>query len=365
MVTARLRAAYFIAANTALLIWVLQAGACAGLGVYDLVVPALRRAPMSPEVEQNYAHMPRPDRDALLAATRAARFRYEPVMGMTTQAITSRFVNVDAHGIRANGPERRDLSALDGAVWFLGGSTSFGDGIADHETIPAQLERVLAKPVINLAVSGYSSAEENLLLNQYLRSGYRPSLVVFLDGINEACQDGPYDSAMTELFERSQRGYNWDLGGPLVHGYWRAARRVRTLMRPAARESAIPSLGCLRKGRRFPLAEWHARLMAERGATCGLYRVDCRTLVQPFAGVHGRRDALPPWFLETDAPYLGELFRHLEPGWRAAGAIFVTDALDGYGRHPFIDEVHYSADASRVIAAAIAARLTDAGGNSQ
>jgi hypothetical protein len=47
----------------------------------------------------------------------------------------------------------------------------------------------------------------------------------------------------------------------------------------------------------------------------------------------------------------------LEPNWRAAGAIFVTDALDHWARHAFNDEVHYSADASRLIAERVAQRL--------
>ena len=50
-------------------------------------------------------------------------------------------------------------------------------------------------------------------------------------------------------------------------------------------------------------------------------------------------------------------YHHLEPGWRAAGATFIVDALDNYQGHPFIDEVHYSADASRVIAELIVSRL--------
>ena len=54
---------------------------------------------------------------------------------------------------------------------------------------------------------------------------------------------------------------------------------------------------------------------------------------------------------------LRALFEHLEPNWRASGAIFVTDALDHYDRHAFVDEVHYSADASRLIAETIASRL--------
>ena len=86
-------------------------------------------------------------------------------------------------------------------------------------------------------------------------------------------------------------------------------------------------------------------------------RSTCRTLVQPFSGTHGPDADLPRAFLDGEAKLLREIYHQLEPGWRAAGALFVTDVFDGYPKHPFVDEVHYSADASRVIAEAIVTRL--------
>ena len=101
---------------------------------------------------------------------------------------------------------------------------------------------------------------------------------------------------------------------------------------------------------------WRSRSSTQIPAS--LYTVDCHTLVQPFAGIHGRRDDLPKAFLESQSGReLWDVFTHLEPSWRAAGAIFITDAFDDYNRHPFIDEVHYSADASRRLAEVIAQRL--------
>jgi hypothetical protein len=356
MVMPQLRAAYFVIANTLLLMSVFQLAACVALRAYDVVVPALLDPPLTVEVERNYAHMSPRDRDELLATVRQPRFRYEPVVGMTEAETKTRFVNVDAHGIRSNGGPRANLAALDGAVWFLGGSTTFGEGIADGETIPAQLERILRRPVINFGVADYASAEENLLLNHYLRIGYRPSLVLVLDGINETCGPDSYTPAMAAMFDRVQRGYVWDLGGPVANLAFRAARKVRKLAGTWT-EPDNQGLSCARDGKQFPLSTLHGQLMAERNALCRLYGADCRTLVQPFAGTHGRRDALPKAFLEGDGEYLRQLFQHLEPSWKAAGATFVTDAFDGYERHPFIDPIHYSADASRVIAQTIAKRL--------
>jgi len=348
---------YFIAANTALLVWALQFTACVGLRAYDRIVPALMKPPMSQAVALNYAHMSQPDRDELLATSRELRFRYEPVIGLVHRQITSRFINIDAHGIRANGSATRSIAALDGATWFLGGSTTFGDSIADNETIPAQLERLTGRPVVNLGVPAFSTIQENLLLSHYLRVGYRPSLVLFLDGLNEGCDTYPYRRELSALFDRAQDGYNWDLGGPVTTAYFRAIRKVRKLTGTWVDEGEPQSVACSAAGKQYPFAMVHARLLAERSAICRLYDVDCRTLVQPLAGLHGRSEDLPKSYLEGNAKEVREVYFHLESSWRAAHATFLTDVFDTYNRHPFIDEIHYSADASRLIAETIAKRL--------
>ena len=352
----RIRPAFLIIANTALLFCALQIGAFAFLLAYDRTVPALLAPEPSDAVARNYAHMSPDDLAALHAATRRQRFRFEPGIGLLQDAIASPLLNVDAHSIRSNGSGHRPIAALDASIWFLGGSTTFGERIADAETIPAQLERVVARPVINLGVPGYASAMENTLLAHYLRLGYRPSLALFLDGINETCEPELYDEEMKELFRIAQLGNYWDVGGPVIRALRRAGRKYQKLA-GVYHEGKSESLVCSRDGKENSLAAIHSRILGERAALCGAYRIDCRTLVQPFAGTHGPTQGLPEAFMSAEANFLRDLYRHLEPAWRAAGAVFVSDALDRYDRHPFVDEVHYSADASRLIAETIATRL--------
>lgn len=352
----RIQPTYLIIANTAVLFCALQIGACTLLLTYDRTVTALLATEPSEAVARNYAHLSPDDVAALHAATSRQRFRYEPGIGLLLQAITSPLLNIDAHGIRSNGSGQRPVTTMDGAIWFLGGSTTFGESIADRETIPAQLERAISQPVINLGVPGYASAMENTLLAYYLRLGYRPSLALFLDGINEACEPELYDNELKELFRVAQLDNYWDIGGPVVRALRRAARKYQKLT-GVYHEGQSESLACVRGGKENSLAALHSRIMAERAALCGAYRIDCRTLVQPFAGTHGPSQDLPEAFLAGQANLLRALYHHLEPGWRAAGAVFVSDALDDFEGHPFVDELHYSAAASRVIADAIAARL--------
>lgn len=361
MVTRHLRVAYFVAANTAILLVLMQAGAALAIRFSEPDPPGLSASELNERELQNYAHMSPPDRDELLRATGAIRYRYEPVVGYLHEAVSSPFINIDGGGIRSNGGPRPASTPLDGAVWVFGGSTAFGYGVADGETIPAQFERLLGRPVANLGVSSYASDEENLLLNYYLKAGYRPSAALFLDGVNEACETYEYEREMRILFDRAQRGYVWDLGGPIADAYARFTDGLDIARRGGAHAPTIDGFTCRRAGARPQLRTLHARTLAERAALCGLYGVECVTFVQPFAGLHGRRDGFRQGVRDGYHASLRKLFAHLESNWRDAGALFLTDVLDGYDRHPFVDDVHYSADVSRLLAGAMAERVLGAG----
>ena len=75
----------------------------------------------------------------------------------------------------------------------------------------------MKRPVVNFGVSNFSSAEENILLNRYLRIGYRPAMAFFLDGINEGCRTDLYQDEMRTLIAKAQEGYSWEFGTPVTY----------------------------------------------------------------------------------------------------------------------------------------------------
>ncbi len=320
--------------------------------------PEVRFEQLPEPVQRNYAHMRPEEVEDLLRTTATLRFRFAATGGFVHEERRTRFVNINDHGIRANGTEHRAISAMEGAVWAFGGSTTFGSGVADHETIPAQLERLLGRPVINLGVRGEGSLMENRLLNYYLRIGYQPAMAIFLDGINEACRSDVFGSELSDLVARSQQGYQWTFGVPVTYAYDAVRRRVKPFIGAVDLPEPV-DLTCTGDGVQNPLRVIHARIQAERASLCAVYGIPCRTFVQPFATLHGRHDD-PAIAASAHATHLRALFEHLEANWRAQGSIFVTDALDRSDRHAFIDEVHYSADANRLIAEAIAAGINSA-----
>jgi lysophospholipase L1-like esterase len=77
-------------------------------------------------------------------------------------------------------------------VWMFGGSTVFGSAVPDWATVPSYLSKILNQAgrgcalVTNFGVEGYVSTQELLLLIEKLKEGYRPDVVIFYDGINDA-----------------------------------------------------------------------------------------------------------------------------------------------------------------------------------
>lgn len=120
---------------------------------------------------------------------------FQPFLTWRTRPFDGRHLRVDSQGIRhtpgsvcepADDSESRPFE-----VWVFGGSTVWGWGAADHGTLPAYLGRGLASQldrptcVVNLGENGYVASQGLLRLEERLRQGHRPDLVLFYDGVND------------------------------------------------------------------------------------------------------------------------------------------------------------------------------------
>lgn len=75
-------------------------------------------------------------------------------------------------------------------IFFFGGSTGMGFGVADKDTIPSQIEKILLSAganvrVYNFAYGSFTSRQEFLRLLDLIDKGFKPDLAIFLDGIND------------------------------------------------------------------------------------------------------------------------------------------------------------------------------------
>ena len=159
-------------------------------------------------LEPAYPDFTRRELHALLHETWSQPFLYEPFTQFKERPRTGRYVNVSEHGFRAGlappppwPPDRRFRN-----VFLFGGSTAFGYGLPDHQTIAAFLQRRLpSEPsarewrVYNFGRGAYYSSQERILFEQLLVSGAVPDLAIFVDGLNEFGYDADAPAFTAQL----------------------------------------------------------------------------------------------------------------------------------------------------------------------
>lgn len=69
-------------------------------------------------------------------------------------------------------------------IWIFGGSTTWGTGSDDKNTIPSLIEKLTNISTLNLGETGYSTTQElNLLLRELVK--HKPKIIIFYDGVND------------------------------------------------------------------------------------------------------------------------------------------------------------------------------------
>ena len=128
----------------------------------------------------------------LMLETYGRPFAYESFTEFLERPFHGRFYNVDPAGFRrtsAQGPWPPDPRHEN--VFVFGGSTTFGIGVPDDDTVPAALQEFLTAalgrevPVYNFGRGHYFSTQERVLFEKLLVAGAAPHVAVFLDGIND------------------------------------------------------------------------------------------------------------------------------------------------------------------------------------
>ena len=74
--------------------------------------------------------------------------------------------------------------ALNKDIWVFGGSTTWGTGSDDKNTVPSLIEKLTNISTLNLGETGYNTTQElNLLLKELVK--HKPKIIIFYDGVND------------------------------------------------------------------------------------------------------------------------------------------------------------------------------------
>lgn len=316
-----------------------------------------------------YPGRSREDIRQLLLETWSRPYAFEPLTDGREPAYRGRFVNVDPAGFRlprSASPWPPDPGGLN--VFVFGGSTTFGYGVADDETVVSALqswlaERLPGRPVrcYNFGRGAYYSSQERALFEELLEGDFVPDVAVFIDGLNEFVYDNP------QLTGELRRFVRFPVRASLA-ALWHALPLHELVSRVKYRTDLRPAPSSLEK------YDDPARLerQIER------YLVN-RRLLKGAAADRGVR----PLFVWQPIPtykydlrhhlfgtydfglnfYSGFGYRRLAPRQEFLGpdALWAADIQEGVREPLYVDDIHYTAAMARRLGEIIGKALLERG----
>jgi lysophospholipase L1-like esterase len=185
--------------------------------------------------DQAYPDLAGSEVTAMLEETYSRPEVFEPFTQFKEPPGQGAYVNVSDGGFRTNGdkpPLPWPPNAAHINIFVFGGSTTFGYGLPDNETVPAHLAQSLNRSVppgvavYNFGRAWYFSTQERILFEQLLLSGHVPDVAIFIDGINDFHHPWGIPHASDVLNKAYQGGSTGD-----AFTNWPMARLARGLQR--------------------------------------------------------------------------------------------------------------------------------------
>jgi lysophospholipase L1-like esterase len=142
--------------------------------------------------------------------------RWQPYVYFRQKPFRGETIMVGVDGLRATWqpPPATGPSNARPAIklLMLGGSTLWGFGARDDQSVPSLVARRLYErgwhvELKNLAEIGYVSTQEVIALLRELQAGYRPDVVIFYDGVNDttsALLEGDAGLSTNEIHRRTE-----------------------------------------------------------------------------------------------------------------------------------------------------------------
>jgi len=134
--------------------------------------------------------------------------KYKSFIGWRPEPTKMKFTNIsEKYNNRISVGEK-----LDKSTWFFGGSTTWGFGTPDWETIPSLYHIKTGEKVFNFGEQGWVSRQS---LNQFITAiadGNKPSKVIFYSGVNDmsvgcdlTINNYPYHSRQRQISQKLEK----------------------------------------------------------------------------------------------------------------------------------------------------------------
>lgn len=317
-----------------------------------------------------YGAMSDEERQLLLDETWNRTLGYEQFVQLTERPFTGKYVNVNEHGFRftpAQAPWPPDSANYN--IFVIGGSTTFGYGVADGETIPAMLQGLLKDAgyagrrvvVYNLGRGFFYSTVERILFEQLLQAGHRPNEVVFIDGLNDFYEsDGvfEYTAQLTQFMTSNPSSPE---AATTVLKAFQALPMGRAVSSVMRRASSPPREG----GDTAAMQATIERYLWNKAAIellADFHGIRTTFVFQPVPMFHYEAQYNPFAALELDdhkntAAGYSMMAEYVASHSMGNNFLWLADMQRDLRRPLYCDAVHYTAEFSREIAVAIAGFL--------
>ncbi len=309
----------------------------------------------------------------LLNETWSRPYSYEPYTQFSESAFTGRYVNVSPHGFRLTrdqGPWPPDDEHL--TIFIFGGSTTFGYGLPDNQTVASYLQQALSKTkdsafVYNFGRGHYFSTQERMLFEQLLADGFRPDIAIFVDGLNDFShpRGEPHFTRQLEDFFTKPGGLSRSLASlPVARlaDSFRILARRRALRGRQVNERLLEDEAYIDAALIASVNNRYLHNKSVVEATTAGRGVETLFVWQPVPTYnydiehHLFRDALSPRHMHTRAGYrsMKELVARDQLG---KNFLWCADLQMGIEEPLYVDAVHYGRDLTRRLATAIAEEM--------
>jgi len=285
-------------------------------------------------------NLPKEVNDSIAMQTDAAnRLIYQPWISFTSINSKGKYVTVSDQVRNSNPSVSVGVGSDTTVIWFLGGSTLFGIGVTDAETIPASFVRLWQQrsnhpvKVVNYATPLYYSYQELMLFADNLFRGKLPQVLIMLDGLNDC--GAPYASYLRYPYSapRLQQLLN-----PELYKYPKGFSYAQWPDSPS--QQKVSQL----------IVDHYLENIANVKVLADEYKIRLYCFWQPIPYYNYHNRSTDPFCAKNDNPQYAFIYPRIEDSAKKIDYLYYIGDLINEIRYPFLDSVHYTPKMSEAIA---------------
>lgn len=283
------------------------------------------------------------------------KFRYEPFIGHTEINKSGKFVNFNFEDGRKVKRPNNCIKNL----YMYGGSTTFGYGVTDYQTISEYLQKNLPDYcVFNHGRGSFYSLQENNLFYSHLETNKKIDYAIFLDGINEVCGGHFAMESLRNSFSLfAEKPYLlWKKSSiNFLHSLPIYQLSLKFGSKDWLKDNVSKSYLSIKScEKQFSLKTLFKKRLDSRDSLCKKFNINCYTFFQPFPGVTGIHSE--ELISQEQLDYIKEKYNLLKS--IKNNVVDLQHVLKDDDKICCVDSVHYSPQTNQKIAKEIASFIS-------